>query len=142
MTNKHTITFLLLFVTLCISLFSLTACKESTITTYKLYAYESYDGRIYEVGDELYGVEIKDSLAKIKLNKKDETVELTLSLAFMGWNPLMEDKYITFEGSYTETDEAIIVLIPEIGTDSIPALKTGDYFSLKVSSDTSIIFKK
>lgn len=136
MTKKRTLTLFFSFILATICAFSLIACGE---TKYSLYSYEYY-GTNYEVGDTFYGVEIKEDL--VVLNLKGENLELKISKAFLLGQPSLADEYVTYTGTYTETDSSINAIIPELSSGTISITKAGNLFSLKLSSSSTIILKK
>ncbi len=137
MSKKRFVTTLINVALAVISLFSLSACSKTT--EYGLYSYEYY-GKTYGLGDTFYGVEIKKDLVVLKL--KGEELELIISKAFVLGDPSKANEYQIYTGTYTETESTINALIPDFSSSTISITKTGNKFSLKLSSKTTIILMK
>lgn len=134
MVKKCTLSVLTAIVLVMATLFA--ACGK---TEYTLYSYEFRD-KTYEIGDTFYGVEITEALVVLTL--KDEELELKISEAFLKGDSSKVGEYVTYTGTYTETDDAINALIPDFSSTPISATKVGNSLSIKISSSATIILKR
>ncbi len=141
MTKQQIKTIFLVLIIGILSICSLTACKETQKTTvYKLYSYETYD-EVYNIGDKFYGMELEKDFVILTL-KNDGSLELKISYGFYEGEKNLVDQYITFTGTYTETDSNINALIPEFSSSTISITKAGNLFSLPLSQHSTVILKK
>ena len=136
MTKRRILSLLFSFILVTVCAFSLVACGK---TEYKLYSYESY-GRTYNLGDTFYGITLSEDLVLLELD--DGELTLTISKAFLSGSASQVNNFETYQGTYTETDSTINAFIPGYSDSTITIQKAVDYFSLQLTSYTTITLKK
>lgn len=136
MTRKRlSIIFISLLISI-FSLFSLTGCNTNKIEKYSLHAYE-YENTMFNKDDSFYGVKLVENLVTLELKNGD--LVLTMSKAL---TPYVAHEYVTYTGTYTETETEINALILDISTDVIKITKAGALLSLKLPNGNTIILEQ
>ena len=132
-----------LFFAFLFSFFLLLTCGGcASKTVYKLERIQYLTYLSIDLGEEFYGIVLTDDMISVTLN--GESMDLSIDKGFYEGDARYVGQIKSYVGNYTETDTAIIALIPDIFETPTSCTKVGDllYVPSPFNSDMTFILKK